>query len=115
MDILRFIKWWWNKKNYYDKVFTASIGWTLMLFPNMYFFGSIGFQIFFIGILLCVVGFFLNQLRISLMEQWDRFQEEREYEARVIIARLDGTSIPREPKLTTAQTILQRIRARRIR
>jgi len=113
MDILRFLKWWWAHRNTTEKVLTFFGFSFVALFIGIYFFGPKALLLYLAGIVTCLIGFLLNQVRLSIMEQWDKFQAEREREAQMIIARLGGVPVPAEPKLTGMESILEKIRARR--
>jgi hypothetical protein len=96
MDILRFVKWWWNQRNSSERLITFFLSSFVVLFIGIYFFGLKALLLYLAGIVTCLIGFLLNQLRIAIMEQWDKFQVEREREAQQIIARLGGRAVPIE-------------------
>ncbi len=107
MDILRFVGWWWNKKNGSEKVTFSIIAWTVLLIPNLVIFGPKGFAIYF-GMLLLVGAFLLiREIYRSIHKQWRVFQEERDREAQQIVDVLSG-----KPTLFQRSDILENIRRR---
>lgn len=111
MDIVRFIGWWWKQRNNSEKTLTVFLVWLAFLIPNLFIFGLKGFLIFFAGVVFTVALYLLNQIRLAILGQWEKYQFEREREAERIIQRLGGTVAP-EVKYGP-ETILEKIRARR--
>lgn len=107
MNILRFINWWWNKKNSHEKITFSIVTWTILLIPNLIIFGIKGFLIYF-GILLLVGAFLAIQgVYRSLNKQWREFREERDREAQHIVDILSG-----KPELSDTHEMLRKLRIR---
>ena len=107
MDILRFVSWWWNKKNFYEKFTFSIITWTVLLIPNLIIFGLKGFVIYFGMLLLAGAFFAAREIYRSINKQWRLFRAERDREAQQIVDVLSGN-----PPMFDRSDILANIRRR---
>lgn len=95
MEVLRFIKWWWNKGNDTDHflifLYAFSFSWIILII----LFGSVGFSIGYgLAIGTGVLWFLKRQFR-KLQNKWSNFKKDRDCDAQKILDRL-GSSLPRD-------------------
>lgn len=114
MDILRFISWWWNKRRSYEQVMIGFIAWTTLLVPGLFVLGFTAMIIYFLGIIFCLLGYFIFHIFLAIRNQWSNFKQEREQEAQRIVNRLSGNEfIPASESAERASKIMAALRARR--
>lgn len=94
MDILRFVRWWWNKKSTFTRTIYIVWIWIGCLILMMFIIGLKGFLIWIGMSLLCALGIVLCKAYSAIRYQWLMFQHERDLEAQRIIAKLSGTTPP---------------------
>lgn len=90
MEIIRFISWGIKKMSPTSRMLYAFMVWTFILLVNLYFFGPIGFLIFFAGIVLVLLLSLAGHLYKMVIDSWDKYRAEKELEAQKILNRLKG-------------------------
>jgi len=105
MDVIRFVGWWWDRRDAPEKTLIIFFFWVLVSLPWMFFYGVGAILVFFGGLALSGAIFLLYHIYQSLKIEWYKFKAEREAEAQNIVNRLSG-----KPK-TTAEEILEKLRA----
>lgn len=91
MDIFRFARWFWNKRDTVDKI-------TIIIFSSLFFilvssliFGPKAFIIYLSIVLISMLLYIVYQGIIELKKQYSIFKQEKEKDADRIIRSLKGS------------------------
>lgn len=92
MEILKFIKWWWNNRDTPEKFLAVFLTMVVLLPLNIWLFGPVSLLVFF-GILLTILFVSaLYSLIKGIKNQWLTYKKVQEEEAQEIVDRLAGRS-----------------------
>jgi len=91
MEILRFVKWRWNKMDSTDKFLLFIIPWTLFAIVSIFIFGPEAILIFLAGLTFVLVCWLVRISSSHLHKSWQEFKRTKDAEADEIVSRLKGT------------------------
>jgi hypothetical protein len=85
-----FIGWWWKKRDYGEKILTVMFSWIFAALVSAPFIGMSAFAVLLGGIVGTILIAFLCQAYYALVEQINKYKEERDRERQYIVDRLAG-------------------------
>jgi len=89
MDVLRFVKWWWNRLSIDEKISLLFLFYTgLGIIPACILGVFNAFVIWAVGLVSMFFLYLLYLFCLEVKKRWDQFQKEREDEAKRIMQKL---------------------------
>lgn len=92
MKIIKFLLWWWGKRDTPERVATVFISLIVSIVPMCLIFGVKGLLIVLATLLTLLIAGLLWAFVLAVKNQWDTYNIEKEQEAQRIIDRLSGNS-----------------------
>lgn len=92
MELLKFLAWWWGKRDGPERAGSVFIFLMVSIVPMCLLFGVKGLVIVLITLLSLVVLGVVWLFCFAVKEQWIKYHKEKELEAQRIIDRLSGES-----------------------
>lgn len=90
MEIIKFVIWVVRKLSPAEMMGWSFMSWVVILFVNLYFFGPIGFVIFFAGVVLVALIYLIRNMCEGVLKSWKKYKDEQDREAQRIVNRLKG-------------------------
>jgi hypothetical protein len=88
MEVLKFIKWWWQQIDPMLLAFLWLFVWIVLGGILMFTIGEVGFFILEVGLIFQLVIFILYKMITGIRNQWNNYHREKEEEAQKIVDKL---------------------------
>lgn len=94
MRLAKFLKWWWDKNDWFDRTVAVIISWMIPCAISSIFIGQLGAIIGAIGII-AIMGFWaIFSLVRWIRDQWREFEDKNPTEEIAMLRKLKGIPTP---------------------
>lgn len=90
MEAIRFIKWWWNRRNGHEQIFLLLPLFMIVFFGSLFTFGLAALLFFIMVAAGALISTLFYQIFKAFKREWIAYKKEKEKEADMIVSRLRG-------------------------